>query len=125
MPIFEPDLTEKEINDVLKDLIIEKPIGGGGQAPVFLIQLQDGRKGALKIYNLSKIIAKRVENEIDALRKLNSKIVVKLIAYGDIILRNEKCIYTIYDYIEGSDLEKLIDLHGALDEDIVVRIDCF
>ncbi len=121
MDIFESSISIEELANVLPAFTIEKPIGAGGQGTVFLVRLQDGRKGALKIYRLSRIMASRVEREINALEKLDSDVIVTLISYGNILLKNEECKYVVSEYIEGTDLRRLIN-QGPLDEQLVIQL---
>lgn len=122
MNIFDPQLTIDELSNVFPDLTVEKDIGIGGQGCVFLVKLRDGTKGALKIYRLRRTMGSRVKREIDALEKLNSDVVVRLISHGNISLRNEECKYMLSTYIEGTDFRKLIDREGTLDEQLVIEL---
>lgn len=122
MNIFDPQLTIDELSNIFPDLTVEKDIGIGGQGCVFLVKLKDGTKGALKIYCLSRTMGSRVKREIDALEKLDSDVVVELISYGDISLRDEKCKYMLSTYIEGTDFRRLINKEGTLDEQLVIEL---
>ncbi len=122
MNIFDPQLTIDELSNVFPDLTVEKDIGIGGQGCVFLVKLRDGTKGALKIYRLRRTMGSRVKREIDALEKLNSDVVVRLISHGNISLRNEECKYMLSTYIEGTDFRRLIDREGTLDEQLVIEL---
>ena len=118
---FETPISIEDLASVLPDFTVKKPIGAGGQGAVFLIELQDGRRGALKVYCLSKIMDSRVEREVKALEKLDSDVIVKLISHGNILLKGEECKYVVSEYIEGTDLRRLIE-QGPLDEQLVIQL---
>ena len=125
MGAFDPLLTIDELNKALgcKNIIIEKQIGDGGQGDVFKAKANN-QDIALKIYNLIHTNVVRVEREIQALKKLQSNYIAKLILFDDIEIRENNCKIIAYDYIDGANLEQILSGQSTLPSDVVKKI-CF
>lgn len=122
-PAFNPPLDIPEVASAFPHLAFRRAIGEGGQAPVFLVELQNATLGALKIYRVRDAIERRVAYEVAALKRLPSGRTVRLLEDGDIMIRGEDCLYVIYDYIDGEDLRAIINV-GPVSEELTRRILC-
>lgn len=122
-PAFAPPLEIPELTSALPHLRFRRSIGEGGQAPVFLVELQNAIHGALKIYRLGNAIERRVAYEVAALKRLPSDRIACFLEDGNIKIRGEDCLYVIYDYIDGEDLRTMIN-GGPVNEELVRNILC-
>lgn len=112
----------EEVQATFQGLGIIEPLGGGGQGSVFLVELKDGRKGALKIYQSGNYVRIRAEREISCLEDIKSDVIVGLYGWGETNFDEVECLYVIYRFIEGNNLHDLIQAEGQLEEELVCRI---
>jgi serine/threonine-protein kinase len=107
--------------------VIEKKIGEGGQAVVFLatrLKLQDGSssndKVAIKLHRPGSDAA-RIEREIDALHGFEHPCLARFLEYGTVQLWNDDVKYVAWAFIPGIDL-RLILVRGKLNPLMVAAI---
>jgi serine/threonine protein kinase len=117
-PPFDPPIDLAELSVLFPALRPIRPIGEGGQAPVFLVQLPDGTQAALKIFPLRNTTEKRVSYEINALQRLDSENLVRFYDFGNITVRNEDCLFVVYEFIDGENVHDMI-VRGPFDAHLV------
>jgi len=93
----------------------------GGQGEVFLIQLEDDSKAALKIYYPANLVF-RINREIEAIKQIQSEAMVDLIEAGTITLSSQSCKYLITSYIAGKDLRTFLTEGNRLSNDQAVKV---
>jgi len=106
-PPFNPPLSIAEIRDVFPDLSIDTALQPGGQGSVFTINTATSNKAVLKIYSQDTALI-RIRHEIEALKEIESKYIVKLYDYGEVALRNSQLKFSIMEYISGNEATQLL-----------------
>ena len=106
-----PVTTNRGFYDILKT------IGAGSYAKVSLgVSVLTGHKVALKIYDKTKITSSltvdRIYSEMKILRRMNHPNIVNFIE----IFENNKNIFTVMEYVNGSDLLKYLIKNGHFSE---------
>lgn len=124
-------MENKNIKELLKDqsfvsnllpksVIIEKFLSEGGQGIVYKGSIQD-QKVAIKIYFPGQV-QKRIEREIDALRKINNPHIVKLHWSDSINFKGEILEIVATSFIPGEDLLMKIKNKPLTQEEVGVLI---
>ena len=107
------DLIPRDLVPIIKEVLgdrytIEREIGRGGAARVFLARDAKGRSLALKILHPElgvSVQADRFLREIELLARLDHPLIAKLLDYGE----QEWLIYFAMSYVEGSTLRAILD----------------
>ena len=110
--------TELNTEEIICDFIIKEKLGEGAFGSVRLgINKQTGEKVAIKIYEKSKLNRyqdkKRLEREIEILKKLKHPNIVQLYS----VIETERQILLIMEYIKGQELFQYILIKKKLSED--------
>jgi serine/threonine-protein kinase len=103
---FNPPLTLNEVNQCFDNITVTDVINPGGQGAVFKAK-DNQRKLFLKIYYSYLTI--RAEREVEKLKKLSNEYFIKLFDYGYVELREDKCFYSLTEFIDGKSLRKIIN----------------
>lgn len=104
---FSPPLSIDEIKSRFPDEVeIINILTTGGQASLYILNYY-GQQAVLKIYKDGYRI--RAERECNVLEKIDSRNIIKLLDWGEILLRGNICIYTITEYVDGISLDKQIN----------------
>ncbi len=119
------DLTDEHGNSYK---VLEK-LGQGGVGNVF--KVEDERLGlvrALKVLNtsarLESNIVKRFNREIRLLAKMNNPFVLTAYDVVEFEIGGEKILGLVTDYVEGNDLDDIIEEHGRLSPQLAVTLAC-
>ena len=93
---------------------IEKEIGHGSQGRIFLARrLSDNRMVAIKQLNISSIKAWKeydlFQREANLLKNINIHGVAKFYDAFECLTNNQPCSYLVQEYIQGSNLQKMIN----------------
>jgi serine/threonine-protein kinase len=102
---------------------IEREIGRGGAARVFLAQDQEGRKVALKILHPElalSVTAQRFLREISMLSQLQHPHIAQMLDYGEL----DFLVYYAMRYIEGQNLRVHLDRTQRLAIPDTLRLAC-
>ena len=110
--------TQLNTEEIICDFIIKEKLGEGAFGSVRLgINKQTGEKVAIKIYEKSKLNRyqdkKRLEREIEILKKLKHPNIVQLYS----VIETERQILLIMEYIKGQELFQYILIKKKLSED--------
>lgn len=106
----------EENKNLIKNFELIKQIGKGGFGTVYsAIHRKSGRKYAVKVLTLNgglrqQIVYKRFENEINVIKRIKSKNVVRL--FGHFISPKES--YMAMELVEGTSLKSKIDKNGKI-----------
>lgn len=96
--------------------LLERPLGRGGMATVYLARNRGGGRVAVKVISPRqtniKDIRKRCKLEALALTEITSSHVVRAFDSGEL---PDGKIYIVMEYLAGEDLEALIKREGSLD----------
>lgn len=125
--ISETNIVKKEKNEkgetILNKYIIKKMIGEGQYGKVYLVQHKDTnelyamKKINKKYSNLLSQINMLIKNEIEIMKKLNHKNIIKLIeVINDPI---SKYYYIIQEYISRGNINDVLNTIDAIDENII------
>lgn len=106
-PPFNPPLSIAEIRNAFPNLSIDAALQPGGQGSVFTINTDTSNKAVLKIYNQDTALI-RIRHEIEALKEIESKYIVKLYDYGEVTLRSSQLKFSIMEYISGNEATQLL-----------------
>jgi serine/threonine-protein kinase len=102
---------------------VEREIGRGGNARIFLATDADGRKVALKVLHpelLVSVAADRFLREIRLASQLNHPHIAKIFDSGE----QDWLVYYVMDYIEGSTLRERLDSSEPLPVSETMKIVC-
>jgi serine/threonine protein kinase len=92
---------------------VEREIGRGGNARIFLATDPSGRRVALKVLHpelLISVAAERFLREIQLASQLNHPHIAQIIDSGE----REWLVYYVMSYVEGPTLREWLDRHGQL-----------
>lgn len=119
---FAPELTADELLASFPGYKDFRYIAEGGQGIV--LKAHGGNRNALevalKIY-FPGSLEERNEREIEALRTMTCENIVGLHEAGSTVIRENKCLYVVTDFIEGLTVSSLIK-KSKMDEGNVVRL---
>lgn len=106
---FNPPLSCEEVEAAFGDLFGEIALlPCGGQGAVFKCTHQPSNETvALKIY-FTDHVQQRTQREIDLMKRINGETLVKLVGWGEIIVRETKCVFTATKFIDGKVLSDVI-----------------
>jgi eukaryotic-like serine/threonine-protein kinase len=102
---------------------VEREIGRGGDARVFLARDQTGRSVALKILHpefLESVVAERFLREIRLVSRLNHPRIARLLDSGE----RDWFVYLVMDYIEGPSLREVLNRGRRLSVSDTRRLAC-
>jgi eukaryotic-like serine/threonine-protein kinase len=102
---------------------VDREIGRGGDARVFLAVDQAGQRVALKILHpefLESVQADRFLREIKLVSRLNHPRIARLLDSGE----REWFVYLVMDFIEGSSLRDVLGRGRRLSLDDTLRVAC-
>jgi len=102
---------------------VEREIGRGGAARVFLAQDREGRKVALKVLHPElalSVTAQRFLREISLLSKLQHPHIAQMLDFGEL----DYLVYYAMRYIEGQNLRVHLDRAQRLSIPDTVRLAC-
>lgn len=102
---------------------IEREIGRGGNARIFLATDSSGRRVALKILHpelLISVAADRFIREIRLASQLNHPHIARILDSGE----HDWLVYYVMSYVEGSTLRERLDLASRLEVAETMRIAC-
>jgi serine/threonine protein kinase len=100
---------------------VEREIGRGGNARIFLATDQTGRRVALKVLHpelLISVAADRFLREIRLASQLNHPHIAQIIDSGE----HDWLVYYVMSYVEGPTLREWLDHHSQLPVQETVRI---
>lgn len=105
---FEPNLSIDEVDSSFEYYRVYDTLGGGGQGSVFKgIDLRTDKEIAIKLYSPNQLV-KRAELEVSKLEKVDSPYLAKVVEHGYTTIRDTRCYFVTTDYMEGSDLNKVL-----------------
>ncbi len=102
---------------------VEREIGKGGNARIFLAREPDGRHVALKILHpelLVSVAADRFLREIQIASRLDNPHIAKILDSGE----REWLVYYVMSYVEGATLRERLDMTRQLPLGETLRIAC-
>jgi len=91
---------------------VQKQLGKGGYAVVYLGETQSGQRAALKCQNKEDESIKSFDNEIEIMRNLNHENILKV--YGVYDAGKMKC--AALEYADGGDFKSVFDTNGVVGE---------
>ena len=118
---FDPPLSCEEIEAALGSLFEGVTLlPCGGQGAVFKCTNRSSNETvALKIYFTNQI-QQRTQREIDLMKRIDSDTLVRLVASGDIFIRDAKCVFIATRFIRGKVLSEVIP-QNKMDIPIVAK----
>lgn len=127
MPPFQPPLDPTEVDAAFPRRYLHIDVlKSGGQGSVFRVlagpahSSSDGTPIALKVYFADQL-EERTQREVDALRRIQSAVVVSLVDTGRVTLRNLPCIWIETAFVEGECLGPIIS-RGPIELETVAAI---
>ena len=105
---FDPPLTRDEISSLFPQIEEITPLTTGGEGSIFT-GINNHQKVALKFYGPNRV-EKRVELEVDKLKRVSCPFIVSLVDYGKITLRQKDCLFIITNFIQG---RTLVDINAS------------
>jgi serine/threonine protein kinase len=102
---------------------VEREIGRGGDARVFLAHDLEGRSVAIKILHpefLESVVAERFLREIRLVSRLNHPRIARLLDSGE----RDWFVYLVMDYIEGPSLREVLNRGRRLSASDTRRVAC-
>jgi len=102
---------------------VEREIGRGGDARVFLARDQAGRSVALKILHpefLESVVAERFLREIRLVSRLNHPRIARLLDSGE----RDWFVFLVMDYIDGPSLREVLNRGRRLSASDTRRVAC-
>ncbi len=99
------------IIDAFPNLEFQPTSKSGAEGRVFHVRTDSGEDCALKLYQMSRTLTcvERIEREVEALSRLKSPHLVRLTDSGRLQIEGEECLWTLTDYIHGTDLDEALD----------------
>ncbi|MBX3064771.1 MAG: serine/threonine protein kinase [Anaerolineae bacterium] len=109
-----PNLDESLLGRTLDEYVIEKPLGAGGMASVYLaLDTRLQRYVALKViapdFRTDKEYAQRLESEARSIARLDHPHIVQIYRFGEV----GDLYYMAMQYIDGADLDKVVSDYRA------------
>lgn len=98
------------VGKIIDNYKLEELLGRGQFGSVYRCE-KDGNIYAMKIFSSDFVFyefADRIPREIEALKTIDSKYVVKYISNGSFIDNSTKYFYVVMDYVDGRDLESIL-----------------
>lgn len=126
MPGFEPPLEAAEVEEAVPDLAVTSSLKSGNQGSVFRVARSDGADLVLKVYTASPplTIVERIDREVDALGRLDSEYVVRLIDHGSVPLRGNPCRWILTPYLSGTCLGDMIGAGPLAHDESAALLKC-
>ena len=100
---------------------LERELGRGNYGTAYLYKGESGRKVVLKDNDKSKWMSREIrgyEREVTAMRKFHHPNIVHF--FGS--FENQNSFFIVMEYIEGTDLKKLLKKNGKLEQVLAIRI---
>lgn len=121
---FKTPLTKGEVNEIFENFKVQKEIKSGGEGIVYeAIDSKKKTKVAIKLFDPSRS-KKRGEREAEKLKLIDSKYLIELIDYGNIIIRKKNCFFSITNFIEGEDLFERLKTNTLSENEVINLINC-
>ncbi|MCB1277010.1 serine/threonine-protein kinase, partial [Prosthecobacter sp.] len=116
----------EEMQAMLPQYQFEAILGRGGMGAVYkAVQVTLDRKVAIKVLpvdlidNTDSQFAERFKNEARTMAKMNHPSIVKVFDFGE---TNTGLLYIVMEFIDGTDVSKMIASQGKLPEDYALSI---
>jgi len=118
---FDPPLSCEEVESALGNLFEGMAIlPCGGQGAVFKCTHQPSKETvALKIYFTNQV-QQRTQREVDLMKRIEDDTLVSLVESGEILVREEECIFIATKFIQGNVLSKVVE-QGEIDIPVVAK----